>query len=57
MVMEKVVATVTIEVMEILYVVSIIHIQHVMAQLKMYEVVNHNQILLESLTLVRLGKH
>jgi hypothetical protein len=55
MVMEEVVVTVTIEVMEILYAVSII--QHVVAQLKMREVDNHNQILLESLTLVRLVKH
>ena len=44
-------------VMEILYGVSIIHILHVVAQLEMCEVDNHNQILLESLTLVRLGKH
>ena len=55
MVMEEVVVTMTIEVMEILYAVSII--QHVVAQLKMCEVDNHNQILIESLTLVRLGKH
>ena len=55
MVMEEVVATVTIELMEILYAVSII--QHVLAQLKMCEVDNHNQILLESLTMVRQGKH
>ena len=44
-----------LEVMEILYAVSII--QHVVAQLKMCEVDNHNQILIESLTLVRLVKH
>ena len=55
MVMEEVVVTVTIEVMEILYAVSII--QHVVAQLKMCEIDNHNQILLESLTFVRLVKH